>query len=142
MKTAILEPTRDPSVAISSAQRSPLLPDVPTFAEQGFPKLTTSTWVGISGPRGMSPDIVARLYDELQKAYKAPEVVERFKEVVQKYETSTHAPEALYRLTESYLAMGVPEEAKKAAAVLGANYPGSEWYARAYNLMQKHAPAA
>jgi outer membrane protein assembly factor BamD len=45
-------------------------------------------------------------------------------------------------LTESYLAMGVPEEAKKAAAVLGANYPGSEWYARAYNLMQKNAPAA
>jgi outer membrane protein assembly factor BamD len=45
-------------------------------------------------------------------------------------------------LTESYLAMGVPEEAKKAAAVLGANYPGSEWYVRAYNLMQKNAPAA
>ncbi len=47
-----------------------MYPDAPTFAEQGFPKLTTSTWVGISGPKGMSPDIVARLYDELQKAYK------------------------------------------------------------------------
>lgn len=66
----------------------------------------------------------------------------RFREVVEKYDTTTHAPEALYRLTESYLAMGVPEEAKKAAAVLGANYPGSEWYSRAYNLMQKHAPGA
>jgi outer membrane protein assembly factor BamD len=66
----------------------------------------------------------------------------RFREVVDKYDTTTHAPEALYRLTESYLAMGVPEEAKKAAAVLGANYPGSEWYQRAYDLMQKHAPAA
>ena len=66
----------------------------------------------------------------------------RFREVVEKYDTTTHAPEALYRLTESYLAMGVPEEAKKAAAVLGANYPGSEWYGRAYNLMQKSAPAA
>lgn len=66
----------------------------------------------------------------------------RFREVVDKYDTTTHAPEALYRLTESYLAMGVPEEAKKAAAVLGANYPGSEWYSRAYNLMQKHAPGA
>jgi outer membrane protein assembly factor BamD len=65
----------------------------------------------------------------------------RFREVVEKYDTTTHAPEALYRLTESYLAMGVPEEAKKAAAVLGANYPGSEWYARAYDLIQKHAPA-
>lgn len=65
----------------------------------------------------------------------------RFREVVEKFDTTTHAPEALYRLTESYLAMGVPEEAKKAAAVLGANYPGSEWYKRAYDLMQKHAPS-
>ncbi len=66
----------------------------------------------------------------------------RFREVADKYQTTTHAPEALFRLTESYLAMGVPDEAKKAAAVLGANYPGSEWYSRAYALMQKHAPAA
>ena len=66
----------------------------------------------------------------------------RFREVVDKYDTTTHAPEALFRLTESYLAMGVPEEAKKSAAVLGANYPGSKWYERAYELMQKHAPAA
>jgi outer membrane protein assembly factor BamD len=66
----------------------------------------------------------------------------RFREVVDKYDTTTHAPEALFRLTESYLAMGVPEEAKKSAAVLGANYPGNEWYERAYELMQKHAPAA
>jgi outer membrane protein assembly factor BamD len=65
----------------------------------------------------------------------------RFREVVDKYETTTHAPEALYRLTESYLAMGVPDEAKKAAAVLGHNYPGTKWYERAYELMQKHAPA-
>lgn len=66
----------------------------------------------------------------------------RFREVVVKYDTTTHAPEALFRLTESYLAMGVPEEAKKSAAVLGANYPGSKWYERAYELMQKHAPSA
>ena len=66
----------------------------------------------------------------------------RFREVADKYQTTTHAPEALFRLTETYLAMGVPEEAKKSAAVLGANYPGSEWYKRAYELMQKHAPGA
>ena len=52
------------------------------------------------------------------------------------------APEALLRLTESYLAMGVPEEAQKAAAVLGRNYPNSDWYKRAFDLMQKHAPKA
>jgi outer membrane protein assembly factor BamD len=66
----------------------------------------------------------------------------RFREVVEKFETTTHAPEALYRLTETYLAMGLPTEAKKSAAVLGANYAGSKWYERAFELMQKHAPAA
>ena len=64
--------------------------------------------------------------------------VVRFRKVVDDYDTTTHTPEALERLTESYLALGVPEEAKKAAAVLGANYPGSKWYERAYALMQKH----
>jgi outer membrane protein assembly factor BamD len=43
-------------------------------------------------------------------------------------------------LTESYLALGVPAEAQKAAAVLGNNYPGSKWYSRAFNLMNKKAP--
>jgi outer membrane protein assembly factor BamD len=66
----------------------------------------------------------------------------RFRTVIDEYQTTTHAPEALMRLTESYLALGVPEEARKAAAVLGANYPGSKWYARAYELVQKNAPAA
>ncbi len=65
----------------------------------------------------------------------------RFREVVDKYQTTSHAPEALFRLTETYLALGVPQEAQKSAAVLGRNYPGSKWYDRAYQLMQKHAPA-
>jgi outer membrane protein assembly factor BamD len=68
--------------------------------------------------------------------------VTRFRAVVDEYETTSHAPEALMRLTESYLALGIPEEARKAAAVLGANYPGSKWYERAYALVQKHAPTA
>ena len=62
----------------------------------------------------------------------------RFRAVVDKYDSTTHTPEALMRLTEAYLALGVPDEAKKAAAVLGANYPGSKWYGRAYELMRKH----
>lgn len=66
----------------------------------------------------------------------------RFREVVDKYQSTTHTPEALFRLTEAYLALGVPEEAKKSAAVLGRNYPGTKWYNRAYDLMRKHAPAA
>ncbi|MEY3984671.1 MAG: hypothetical protein RLZ59_116 [Pseudomonadota bacterium] len=64
----------------------------------------------------------------------------RFRTVIDQYETTSHTPEALMRLTESYLAMGVPQEAQKSAAVLGKNYPESDWYKRAYALMQKHAP--
>ena len=66
----------------------------------------------------------------------------RFRTVIDKYQTTTHTPEALMRLTESYLALGIPAEAKKAAAVLGANYPGTKWYKRAYELVQEHAPGA
>ena len=66
----------------------------------------------------------------------------RFRMVIDQYQTTTHVPEALERLTESYLALGVPAEAQKAAAVLGNNYPGSKWYSRAYNLMNKKAPTA
>lgn len=65
----------------------------------------------------------------------------RFRNVVEKYQTTSHAAEALYRLTETNLALGVPEEAKRYAAVLGANYPGSEWYDRAFSLMRSKAPS-
>ncbi len=64
--------------------------------------------------------------------------VVRFRKVIDTYETTTHTPEALMRLTESYLALGIPAEAQKSAAVLGANYAGTEWYERAYALMQKN----
>lgn len=64
--------------------------------------------------------------------------INRFKMVVDNYETTSHAEEALYRLVESYLQLGVVEEARSAAAVLGANYPGSVWYEDAYDLMRKN----
>ena len=62
----------------------------------------------------------------------------RFRAVIDQYQTTTHVPEALMRLTETYLSLGVPEEAQKAAAVLGNNYPGTDWYKRAYKLMEDH----
>ncbi len=65
--------------------------------------------------------------------------VVRFRKVVDQYQSTSHTPEALERLTESYLALGIPEEANKAAAVLGNNYPGSKWYQRSYDLIQKHS---
>lgn len=64
----------------------------------------------------------------------------RFQNVIDDYSTTSHAPEALYRLVETSLAIGVPEEAQRYAAVLGANYPGNEWYERAFNLMREHQP--
>ncbi|WP_242098360.1 MULTISPECIES: outer membrane protein assembly factor BamD [unclassified Sphingomonas] len=62
----------------------------------------------------------------------------RFRTVIDTYQQTTHTPEALMRLTETYLSLGVPGEAEKAAAVLARNYPGSDWYGRAYKLMQAH----
>jgi outer membrane protein assembly factor BamD len=64
----------------------------------------------------------------------------RFRSVVDQYQTTSHTPEALERLTECYLSLGIPIEARKAAAVLGRNYPGSKWYQRAYSLTQRHPP--
>jgi outer membrane protein assembly factor BamD len=66
----------------------------------------------------------------------------RFRIVIDTYQTTSHTPEALMRLTESYLALGIPEEARRSAAVLGANYPQTQWYARAYELVTRHAPQA
>ena len=59
----------------------------------------------------------------------------RFKTVVDRYQTTSHTPEALYRLVESYLTLGLLEEAKRNGAVLGYNYPGDIWYADAYKLL-------
>jgi outer membrane protein assembly factor BamD len=64
----------------------------------------------------------------------------RFRTVIEKYQTSSHTPEALHRLVETYLALGIPAEAQKSAAVLAANYPGSEWYRRSYQLIQRNSP--
>ena len=61
--------------------------------------------------------------------------VNRFHEVLAKYQTTRHAEEALYRLTEAYFAMGVVNEAQTAAAILGHNFPDSSWYKDAHALL-------
>jgi outer membrane protein assembly factor BamD len=63
--------------------------------------------------------------------------INRFRVVVEKYQTSTHIEEALFRLTEGYLALGLVGEAQTAAAVLGHNYPSSSWYKEAFDLLAK-----
>jgi outer membrane protein assembly factor BamD len=61
--------------------------------------------------------------------------INRFRTVVERYQKTSQVAEALERLTEAYYALGVYNEAKMAAAVLGANYPGSPWYEDAYDLL-------
>jgi outer membrane protein assembly factor BamD len=64
--------------------------------------------------------------------------INRFKKVVADYETTGHTPEALYRLVEAYMQIGIIDEARAAAAVLGHNYPGTNWYEDAYRIMAKN----
>ena len=63
--------------------------------------------------------------------------INRFKHVISNYQTTTHVPEALHRLVESYLEVGIETEARAAAAVLSFNYPGSRWYGDTYNLLDR-----
>ncbi|CCF19863.1 Conserved hypothetical protein; Putative Lipoprotein with tetratricopeptide repeat (TPR) domain [Pseudorhizobium banfieldiae] len=76
---------------------------------------------------------VGRYYLE-RKEYLAG--IQRFRTVVERYPTTNQIEEALARLVESYYAMGIVEEAQTAAAVLGRNYPDSQWYADSYKLLQ------
>lgn len=61
--------------------------------------------------------------------------INRFRTVVKDYQTTTHIPEALHRLVEAYLMLGLKTEATRIAAVLGYNYPGSEWYQDSYKIL-------
>ena len=62
--------------------------------------------------------------------------INRFKVVVTQYQTTRHVEEALMRLTEAYMSLGITQEAQTAAAVLGHNFPESPWYKDAYNLVK------
>jgi outer membrane protein assembly factor BamD len=68
--------------------------------------------------------------------------INRFKRVIDNYQTTTHVPEALLRLVECDLSLGLTREAKENAAVLGYNYPGSHWYGDAYALLTGGSPPA
>ena len=62
--------------------------------------------------------------------------INRFKKVVDDYQTTSHVPEALHRLVEAYTALGLTDEAHKVAAVLGHNFPGNPWYVDTYALVE------
>jgi outer membrane protein assembly factor BamD len=79
---------------------------------------------------------IGRFYQR-QRLYGA--AIGRFRRVVEDFQTTNHVPEALHRLTEIYLALGLPEEAKATASVLGHNFPGSPWYQDSYALLVEGA---
>jgi outer membrane protein assembly factor BamD len=72
---------------------------------------------------------IGRFYQK-QHLYEA--AIGRFQRVVDDFQTTNHVPEALARLTEIYLVLGLKDQARKTAAVLGYNYPGNEWYSDTY----------
>ena len=75
---------------------------------------------------------VGRFY---QQASDPVAAMARFKDVVDRYQTTSHTPEALYRLVVLDLTLGLTDDAKRNAAVLGTNFPGERWYGDAYRLM-------
>ncbi|RZI45974.1 outer membrane protein assembly factor BamD [Candidatus Finniella inopinata] len=75
-------------------------------------------------------------YYQSQGAHLA--AINRFKEVVARYQTTSHVPEALHRLVECYLSLGLKAEAQAVAAVLGHNFPNSDWYKDSYALVKQH----
>ena len=70
-----------------------------------------------------------------QKKYLA--ALKRYQKVIDDYSQSKFTPEALHRLVEIYYTLGMVEEAKKTASVLGYNYPKSEWYKHSYNILEE-----
>ena len=78
---------------------------------------------------------IGRYYQEKNRHLAA---IERFKIVVNDYNTTAQTPEALYRLTESYLSLGIITEARKTTAVLGYNFKESNWYKLSYDLFKKY----
>ncbi|MEE2566044.1 outer membrane protein assembly factor BamD [Hyphobacterium marinum] len=67
--------------------------------------------------------------------------INRFRTVVRDFQTTSHTPEALHRLVEAYVGLGVDEEASQVAAVLGYNFPGSRWYEDSYRLLNREGIA-
>jgi tripartite-type tricarboxylate transporter receptor subunit TctC len=77
------------AIAVTSAQRSPALPEVPTVNEQGFSGFDDLTWIGFFAPAGMSQDLVNRLNGEISKALSTPEVQERLAQLGLEWKTNT-----------------------------------------------------
>ena len=81
---------------------------------------------------------IGRFYQR-QRLFNA--AIGRYRRVIEEFQTTNHVPEALHRLTEVYLSLGLTDEARQTAAVLGHNFPGSPWYSDSYRLLVAGGPA-
>jgi len=91
------------ALAVLADQRSPLLPDVPTFAEAGLPQITVRQWAGVYGPPKMPREIVERLNKEVTAAVRRPDIVEKLQSYGYAAEAST--PERLLEINREDLAL-------------------------------------
>jgi outer membrane protein assembly factor BamD len=83
--------------------------------------------------------VIGRFYQR-QRLLNA--AIGRFRRVVEDFQTTNHVPEALHRLTEIYLSLGLTDEARRTASVLGHNFPGNPWYQDSFALLVEGAPAS
>jgi len=83
--------------------------------------------------------VIGRFYQR-QRLLNA--AIGRFRRVIEDYQTTNHVPEALHRLTEIYLSLGLTDEARRTASVLGHNFPGNAWYQDSYALVVEGAPGS
>jgi tripartite-type tricarboxylate transporter receptor subunit TctC len=103
-------------IAMLSDKRSPVLPEVPTFAEAGFPEATLRFWFGLHGPAGMQPAVVQKLNETLRQALAAPDLLERFSKLgADPYPTTPQALAELVRadmekMARTVTAAGIKKE--------------------------------
>ncbi len=128
----IIEITRDQSAVKNALEVFRLILD--RYPETDYAKDAYFKIVFLENNLAAKEIDVAMTYMSLKKYIAA---AKRFKFVVNKYETTNYVPEALHRLVEIYLILGVKDEALVNARVLGYNFPDSPWYKLSYDLLKK-----
>ena len=128
----IIEVTRDQTSVVKSLEVFKLILD--RYPESKYAKDAYFKIIFLENKLADKEMDIAMTYLGLKKYISA---LKRFKYVVNNYQTTSHTPEALHRLVEIYLTLGIKEEALVNARVLGYNFPDSVWYKLSYNLLKK-----
>ena len=129
----IIEVTREQTMVIAALDTFKLIMD--RYPDSDYAKDAYFKIIYLENNLAAKELDVAMTYLSLKKYISS---LRRFKNIVNKYQTTTYVPEALHRLVEIYLILGVKDEAIVNARVLGYNYPNSRWYKLSYNLLKKN----